>query len=69
MILVGDLLLVQTEKGEIVLVEPTPEELRELTRFRVVNGKIWNSPALAGPYLLVRTEQEAAMFELPLQNP
>jgi outer membrane protein assembly factor BamB len=69
MILVGDVLLLQAEKGEIVLVEPTPEELRELTRFRVVSGKIWNSPALAGPYLLVRTEQEAAMFELPLQNP
>jgi outer membrane protein assembly factor BamB len=65
-ILVDDLLLVQTEKGEIVLVEPTPEELRELTRFRVMDGKIWNSPALAGPYLLVRTEQEAALFELPL---
>ena len=66
LILVGDLLLLQTEAGEIVLVEPTPEEHRELTRFRVMDGKIWNSPALAGPYLLVRTEREAALFELPL---
>jgi outer membrane protein assembly factor BamB len=67
MILVDDLILLQTEKGEIVLVDPTPEELRELSRFRVVDGKIWNSPALVGPYLLVRTEKEAAMFELPLE--
>jgi outer membrane protein assembly factor BamB len=66
MSLVNDLLLVQTETGEIVLVDPTPEGLPELSRFRVVDGKIWNSPALAGPYLLVRTEREAALFELPL---
>jgi len=65
-LLVGDLILVQTEQGEIVLVEPTPDELRELARFRVMDGKTWNAPALAGPYLLVRTEREAALFELPL---
>ena len=68
LILVEDLLLVQTEKGEIVLVDPSPEGLKELTRFRVMNGKTWNSPALAGPYLLVRTEQEAALFELPVEG-
>lgn len=67
-LLVGDLILVQTEKGEIVLVEPTPDEFRELTRFRIMEGKVWNAPALAGPYLLVRTEQEAALFELPLED-
>ena len=67
-LLVGGLILVQTEQGEIALVEPTPEELRELTRFRVMDGKLWNAPALAGPYLLVRTEQEAALFELPLED-
>jgi hypothetical protein len=66
LILVDELLLIQTEGGEIVLVEPTPEEHRELTRFRVMDGKTWNSPSLAGPYLLVRTEQEAALFELPV---
>jgi outer membrane protein assembly factor BamB len=67
-LLVGDLLFVQTEKGEIVLAEPTPEEFRELTRFRIMDGKVWNAPALAGPYLLVRTDQEAALFELPLRE-
>lgn len=65
-ILVGGLLLVQSEKGEIVLVEPVPEELRELGRFKVMEGKVWNPPALAGPYLLVRNDREAALFELPL---
>lgn len=68
MILVGDLLLVQTEDGFIVLVEPTAEGHRELTRFRVMTRKTWNSPALAGRYLLVRNDREAACLELPLRD-
>ena len=65
-LLVGDLLLVQSEKGEVVLVEPDPDELRELGRFSVFDDKTWNSPALAGRYLLLRNHREAALFELPL---
>lgn len=64
-LLAGDLLLVQTEKGDIVLVEPTPEEHRELGRFTALPGKAWNPMALAGPYLLMRNDQEAALWRLP----
>ncbi|MCZ6594463.1 MAG: PQQ-binding-like beta-propeller repeat protein [Bacteroidetes bacterium] len=66
MILVDDLLLITTEKGDVVLVEPNPEEHKELARFTAIKGKTWNNPALAGPYLLVRNSQEAACYELPL---
>ncbi len=59
------LLLIQTEYGELVLVDPSPDGLRELITFGVIDGKVWNSPALAGRYLLVRNDAEAAMFELP----
>jgi outer membrane protein assembly factor BamB len=65
-ILAGGVLLVQTEEGEIVLAEASPEGHRELTRFRVLDGKTWNAPALAGSVLLVRNDQEAAAYELPL---
>jgi hypothetical protein len=29
---------------------------------------MWNPPALAPPFLIVRTEREAACYRLPLAN-
>jgi outer membrane protein assembly factor BamB len=66
-ILTGGLLIVQTEEGEVVLVEPRPDELRELTRVTVFGRKTWNPPALAGHFLLLRNDLEAALYELPLR--
>jgi outer membrane protein assembly factor BamB len=67
LLLVVGLLLVQTEEGELVLVEPSPEAYRELARFPVLDGKTWNPPALAGSTLLVRNDREAAAYELPVE--
>ncbi len=64
-IVAGDLLLVTTETGDVVLLEPSPEEHRELGRFSAFAGKLWNPPALAGRYLALRTDREAVLFELP----
>jgi outer membrane protein assembly factor BamB len=61
----GDLLLVMAENGELVLLEPTPEEHRPLTRFAALSSKTWNPLALAGEYLLVRNDKEAACYRLP----
>ncbi len=66
LLLVDDLLLIQAEDGSVVLVEPDPSEHRELGRFAAFDRKTWNNPALAGPYLLVRNDREAALYELPL---
>lgn len=66
LLLVGDLLLVQAESGEVALVEASPKRYRELCSFSAIEGKSWNSPALAGRYLLVRNSEEAACYELPL---
>lgn len=68
-ILVGDLLLVGAESGEVLLLDPAPQESRELTRFPALRGKTWNPPALAGPYLLVRNDKEAACYQLPILAP
>lgn len=68
LLLVGDLLLVQTERGELVLIEPNPERLVELARHSAIDGKTWNVHTLAGPYLLMRNEREAVMLEMPLED-
>ena len=67
LLLVGDLLLVESEEGDVALVEASPERFAELTRFHAIDGKSWNTPALAGPYLLVRNAETAACYELPLE--
>jgi outer membrane protein assembly factor BamB len=61
----GPMLLVQSETGEVALVEARPDAFRELARLAAVDGQTWNYPALAGRRLLVRSEQEAACYELP----
>ena len=67
-LLISDVLLVLTESGEVILIAPDPENHRELARFAAVTGKTWNTPALAGDYLLVRNDQEAACYQLPIRD-
>jgi len=62
---VGDLLLVQTEVGQVLLVEPTPTGLQEIAKIQALHAKTWNMPTLAGSYLLVRNDQEAVCYRLP----
>ena len=66
MMLVGGLLLLMAESGEIILLEPNPTEQRELARFKVFSTKTWNPPALAGDLLFVRNDRESACLRLPL---
>jgi len=64
-ILAGDRLLVQAENGEIILIQPAPDGLRELSRITALEGKTWNMPSIAGGHLLIRNDHEAACYELP----
>ncbi len=63
-LLAGGNLIVLTEKGDLVLVEATPEEHRELARFSAIQGKTWNYPAITDGRLLVRNTTEMACFDL-----
>ena len=66
-LLISDVLLVLTEHGEIILLEPDPEVHKELAQFPALDGQTWNTPALAGNYLLVRNSREAACYRLPTE--
>ena len=57
-------LIVLTERGEVALVEATPEEHRELAVFPAIEGKTWNHPAIADGVLLVRNANEMAAFRV-----
>ena len=66
-LLVGNLLLLLSEEGEMVMIDPDPTSLKELGRFPALSGRSWNTIAVSGSKLLVRNHQEAACFELPLE--
>ncbi len=65
-LLVDDVILVQTENGPVALVEANPKEFVELGSFDALNDRTWNTMALAGAYLVVRNDREAACYELPV---
>jgi len=67
-LLVGDTLLVQAEDGDVVLVAADPSEFRELARMKALEGKTWNIPTLAAPYLLVRNDREAVCYLLAAER-
>lgn len=65
-LLIEDVLLVQCERGDVVLVAPDPSEHKEIARLEsALPGKTWNAPSIAGRLLLVRNGEEAACYRLP----
>jgi outer membrane protein assembly factor BamB len=60
-----DLLLIVSEKGDLVLVEASPERHRQLARISAVQGKTWNHPVVAHGKLIVRNGEEVVCFALP----
>jgi outer membrane protein assembly factor BamB len=66
-LLIGDVILILSEKGQVALVAADPSGYRELARLAALDGKTWNTPALAGNQLFIRNHTEIACYELPLQ--
>jgi outer membrane protein assembly factor BamB len=57
-------LVITTGDGEVVLVRATPESHQELARVPALDDRMWNHPAIADGFLLVRNAAQMAAFDL-----
>ena len=65
-LLFGDHMLIQSEKGPVVIGKIGPEGFTETGRIEdALSSMTWNVPAVAGRILLVRNDREAACYLLP----
>jgi outer membrane protein assembly factor BamB len=69
LLLVDDVLVIQSEPGAIALVAADPDQHRELGRWPALKSKTWNNPAFAGPYLLLRNDREALCLKFAAPSP
>lgn len=61
-----DRLLMLSDLGDLVLIDPHPREYRELARSKVVKKEqIWAHPALANGRVYLRDERELICLQLP----
>ncbi|MFQ5528159.1 MAG: PQQ-binding-like beta-propeller repeat protein [Thermoanaerobaculia bacterium] len=64
LLLLGEVLLIVTESGDLVLVEASTSGHNELARIQALTGKTWAHPALARGRLFVRNGNETASYDL-----
>lgn len=67
LILASDHLIVISEEGELALIRATPDSFQEVAKFKVLEGRTWNNPAIADGRLLIRNGTEMACFNLTAQ--
>jgi hypothetical protein len=58
------LIVVVSERGELVLLRANPEKLEELAKIPAMDGKTWNHPVVVGTKLFLRNAEEAVCYEL-----
>lgn len=64
LIMVGDVLVVLSDQGVVVLVEPSPEKFTKLATFKAMEGKSWTAPSFAEGKLFVRNLSEMSVYKL-----
>ncbi|HEY1191618.1 MAG TPA: PQQ-binding-like beta-propeller repeat protein [Gemmata sp.] len=64
LLLIGDKLIVASEKGQLACVAARPDEFEELWAVPAVKGKTWNHPTVANGRLYFRNTTEMVSYEL-----
>ena len=59
-ILVNDKLVALSDSGELVIVEATPDDYKEISRDKVLSGKCWSMPAINNGKIYLRSTTEGA---------
>ena len=62
-------LLVVSERGQVVLLNANPAAHEELGSIDGIDGKTWNHPVVVGDRLYIRNSTQAACFRLPVALP
>ena len=60
----GVVLALDGQKGDLVMIEPSAEAYREITRFTPLGGRSWSTFFTVGDRLIVRNQRELACFKL-----
>lgn len=63
-----NMLLVLSDKGDVVLVEAKSDAYEEVARLKALQGKTWNHPVIANGKLFARNSTEAVCYQLPGVN-
>jgi outer membrane protein assembly factor BamB len=66
-VLASDTIVALAENGELVAVEANPSSYRETARAKILNGKCWNNPAVAGGRIYARSTQEGVCLDVSTQ--
>jgi hypothetical protein len=60
----GVALVLDGQKGDLVMVDPSAESYLEITRFRPLGGRSWSTFFTVGDRLLIRNQKSLACFKL-----
>lgn len=63
-LLVRDKLLVITDAGTLVLIQPNPAAYSEIARFTALSGKCWNVPAVTDGRIYARSTKEIVALDV-----
>ena len=54
LITLGTKLVALSEKGELIIAEPTPAAFKPISRAQVLQGKCWTTPVLSNGHIYCR---------------